>query len=310
MPASHAVTGGARRQGILFLVILAFVWGGNWPLLKIIVSELPVFTFRAISLGFGGLFFLAIAGLAGVSLRVPRQDWPALIVAGLLNVSGWHILGTFGVKILVSGHAALIGYTVPLWAALIGGFLLREHISRRAVLAIAMGIGGILLLLSDQLDKIGGAPLGAAWMIGAAISWAGGTVLHKRVRWTGQATAIICWQVIIGAVPAIALALAIDGTGTAIPSLQTMVLLGYITLVPIPLGYYLWFRVVHAFPAHIAALGTLLFPLVALSAGAIVLGEPMGWLEFGAIALILPALALVLAPSEGPAAEDREDAVK
>jgi len=68
-------------------------WGFNWPVTKYLVSELPVLTMRGIT----GIVGAALAGCHrawrwGQSLRVERKLWPRLMLAALLNVTGWMVL--------------------------------------------------------------------------------------------------------------------------------------------------------------------------------------------------------------------------
>ena len=66
--------------------------------------------------------------------------------------------------------------------------------------------------------------------------------------------------------------------------------------------HWAYFRTVRLFPAAIAAIGTLAIPVVGVYSSALVLGEPVGWRELGALLLICGALAAVLlAPAHRPA---------
>jgi drug/metabolite transporter (DMT)-like permease len=65
-------------------------------------------------------------------------------------------------------------------------------------------------------------------------------------------------------------------------------------LVALVFAYFAWFKIVHLFPANVAAVGTLLTPMVALVSSAIALGEPLGMRELLSMTLVGSALALVL----------------
>lgn len=52
-------------SSLLLVGILALVWGCNWPVLKIGVTELAPLTFRAASLPFAGIGLLLLAKVGG-----------------------------------------------------------------------------------------------------------------------------------------------------------------------------------------------------------------------------------------------------
>ena len=59
------------RRAPLAIVVLALIWGLNWPLLKIGVTEMAPLTFRALTLPFAALCMFGYAWLRGESLLVP-----------------------------------------------------------------------------------------------------------------------------------------------------------------------------------------------------------------------------------------------
>ena len=63
-------------------------------------------------------------------------------------------------------------------------------------------------------------------------------------------------------------------------------------------SYFAWFKIVEIFPTQIAALATLLTPLIGVLSSAVLLDETLGWPEIAAMALCGSALALVLFASE------------
>ena len=70
----------SRRQ-LTVLVLLTLVWGLNWPIMKVGVTDYPPLTFRAISMWLG----LPVLGLAMLYLKVPFSYLAT--VTG--NCSGW-----------------------------------------------------------------------------------------------------------------------------------------------------------------------------------------------------------------------------
>ncbi len=284
--------------GFLLLAGLTLFWGANWPAMKIAFTELPVWWFRAGCLWFGGLGLIVIARLSGLSLRIPAVERGPLLVCALFNVVGWHLSSGYGISLMPAGRAAIIAFTMPVWASPLGGVLLDEAITKAKLIGLALGMGGLAVLIGPDLMVLETAPLGALFMLMAAISWATGTVLLKRFHWSVPTTVLVGWQLIAGALPVSLGAVLLE----APPELsglsnQTLIAVAYIFLFPMVFCQWAFFRTVRLFPATIAAIGTLAIPVVGVYSSAVILGESVGWREFIALLLICSALASVLLPA-------------
>jgi drug/metabolite transporter (DMT)-like permease len=297
-PASGASHAALPPLGFVLLAALTLFWGANWPIMKIVLAELPVWWFRAGCLWFGGLGLVLIARLSRLSLAVPRGQRGPLLVCALFNVVGWHLLSGYGVSLMPAGRAAIIAFTMPLWASLLGSLVLGERLTPAKLIGLALGMIGLSVLIGPDLAALDKAPVGALFMLLGAVSWATGTVLLKRFRWSVPTTALVGWQLIAGAVPvslgAVVLEAPPDLAGL---SPQVMVALAYIIAFPMVFCQWAYYRTVRLFPAAIAAIGTLAIPVVGVYASALMLGEAVGWREFAALLLICSALASVLLPA-------------
>ena len=141
---------------------------------------------------------------------------------------------------------------------------------------------------------VGASPLGAAFVLGAAIGWAVGTLYQKRQRWTIGTLAIAGWQLTLGCLPMFVVLPFVEGIHVPDASLAAWLCVTYTTVVALVFAYYAWFKIVTLFPASIAGIGTLLTPVIGMLAGAVVLGEPFGLHEITAMLLIGSALVLVI----------------
>lgn len=284
--------------GFLLLAALTLFWGANWPIMKIALTELPVWWFRGGCLWFGGLGLIAITRLSGLSLAVPDAQRGPLLICALFNVVGWHICSGYGISLMPAGRAAIIAFTMPLWAALLGSVLLREALTGAKLAGLALGMTGLAVLIGPDLIVLETAPLGALFMLAAAVSWATGTVLVKRFHWSVPTTVLVGWQLIAGALPvtlgAVLLEAPPDLAATSTPALLAV---AYNFLIPMLFCQWAFFRTVRLFPAAIAAVGTLAIPVVGVYASAVMLDEAVGWREFVALVLICGALAGVLLPA-------------
>lgn len=294
----NATRSDAARPGIAALATLAALavaWGCNWAFMKIAFAELPVWGLRTWSLLGAGLIILAIARMRDPRI-MPRDagEWRFLAIAAFFNVTIWQITVAYGVQILGSGHAAVLAFTMPLWSGLIAYLFLREQMSLRFIVALAMGMAGVILL-SLRGGGFARADLpGIALMFAAAIGWAIGTLYSKSRKVSLPMLATTAWQLLLGTVPIMLLWPMIEPIAWPHASAAAWLGAAYTTFVALVVGYISWFRLVEILPAHIASLASLAAPMMAMLTGAMLLHEALGPREILALGLMLGALTLVL----------------
>lgn len=287
---------------LAMLAALTLFWGLNWPAMRVIVAELPVWHFRVMCLAIGGLVLLAVAWLRGLPVAVPRAQIPPLIAAALIYMTGWHMLTAVGLMLIEAGRASIIAFTMPLWAAAMAGPFLGERIGMRRWLALALGVGGLGLLILPAMGRIGASPLGAAMELGAAWCWAIGTIIVKRQAWSIPAVTMAGWQLLIGLVPITIGAAIFESDVDFLPALAALspTAVGWLIFtlaLPMVFCQFAWFRLVELLPANVAAVSTLAVPVVGLASGWLLLGEQVSGTDVIAMALVVVALALVLVVS-------------
>ena len=303
----RSVAGVARRpslrgHALVLLAVLTLLWGTNWPLFPIAMREISVWTFRAVSTLAAGIVLLAVARAMGFRLVVPRRHWPALVGAALLYLAIWNIASGYAAVLLPSGQAAVIGFTMPLWATLINWLLFGERPGPWLAVALVLGALAVLVLMLPTILASGrGAGIsgilavsgGFAWGLAAAIGWAAGTIVLKRGAIQVPAPVLTGWQLLIASVPITVIALFAGDHHYFMPTWTTVAAVSYITLVPMVIGNICWFRIVDLLPANVAGLSAILVPIVAMISGAIVLDEPLGPLQW--LAMVLSTTAITIA---------------
>ena len=261
--------------------------------MNVVISELPPLYFRAVCLIVGGLGLLALARLTGGAVRVPTGQWGRLALLSLCNIVGWNVFAIYGVALLPSGRAALLGYTMPLWGALLSVWLLGEKVTVRRLISLGLGLAGIVALLGGSVDGMLAAPLGVACMIVAAWSWALGIVLLKRLPVSLPTTALTGWLMLIGGLPILCAAVPLETARLAWPSFWPAFGLVYNVFIAFMFCYWAWNRIVLMVPVAVSSLSSLSAPLVGVLGGVVLLGEPFGTQEALAVLLILSAVATV-----------------
>ncbi|MGI9373226.1 MAG: DMT family transporter [Hyphomicrobiales bacterium] len=286
---------GYPRAGYLLLAGLTFFWGINWPFMKIALTEIPIWWFRTSCVLAGAIGLLSIAILSGNSLKVQKREIVPLLACTLFSIVGWQLFSGYGLTLMPAGRASIIAFTMPVWAAILSVWFLGEEMTRYKLAGLACGLAGLAVLMGPAIMVWHTAPLGAFFMLGAAMSWGLGTVLFKRFDWNLPVVSNVGLQLLLSAIPISIGAILLE----APPDLtelsdRAMFSALYVYLFPMIFCMWAYFKVVKIFPATVAAVGTLMIPVIGVFSGAVVLSEKVGFQEISAMILICLALACVM----------------
>jgi drug/metabolite transporter (DMT)-like permease len=273
--------------------LAALFWGFNWPAVRIMLDAASPWTLRAAGLAGGGAILLAAATLTGRSMTIPRDAWGRLAVASALNVFGFNVCSVFAQLSMPTSRAAILTFTMPLWAALFAWLFLAEQLDGRRRLSLALGALGIAVLAVPfwPVVQAGGLPWGLVYVIGAAVSWALGTVWMKAKPIAADPIAVTAWQVALAAAACTICMLLFETPRLDLSNPRVAAAFGYHILLPQCLAYVLWFSLLREIPASKAALGTLLIPIFGVAGSIMLLGDWPTPLDVIGLALILAAVA-------------------
>jgi drug/metabolite transporter (DMT)-like permease len=277
------------------LAALTFAWGFNWTALKVALTEVPPWTFRTLCLGLGsGVLFIALRA-GGQRLAVPRGEWGRLALLALLNITLWNMLVAFGVALIPSGRAAILAYTMPVWAIPMSVWLLGERITARKLAGLGLGVVALALLLGEGARSLGAAPLGSLLVLAAALCWALGTVLQKRYPMSMPVGPYTAWIMLVGGVPIFLGALLLeDPASLRDVSLWPALGVVYNVFVSFAFAHWAWIKLATSVPVSIFSISMLIIPVVGVLSGVLFLGERPSWQETAALACVLGALATVI----------------
>lgn len=294
---------GSEGQSLLYaqIALVTLLWGINWPVMKIALSQMSPWLFRVLTVLAAGCFVLALSRLFGERMTVPRHRLLPLIIISLVAGPAWHLLSAFGVQMAGGGRAAIVCYTMPVWAAMISAVVLGERIQGRHLAGLAFGMAGLAILIGHDVVRLQAAPWGTLIMLAAALVWAAQTVSVKAYDWGFGVIALAGWQLLIAAGPLTLIWASVDGD-VDVSALQWdgMVALIYVVCVALGFCFTSYIRLVRIMPASIAAISVLGVPIVGVISSAILVGEPVTVADLAALLLVLTALVLVLWPRARP----------
>lgn len=287
---------GDRRGAFLLLGAIIVIWGINWPIMKVGLGSIPPFWFGGLRLLLGSVCLFLLSAVRGRLALPARGDWPVIASVGLMQMAGFLAFVNLGLLQVPAGRSAVLCYTTPLWVAPGAALLLGETLNKRKLAGLALGLAGLLILFEPGSFDWSNRPvlLGNAFLLIGALLWSF-AILHIRGhRWHGSALGLAPWQQLTGALPLLAIALATEGSPTAIDwNLSSLLVLAYNG--PIASGFAYWaaVAVTRRLPALTSSLAFLAVPVMGLASSAVALGErPSPALLVGFL-LILIGLVLV-----------------
>lgn len=287
------------RKQIILIVLVTLTWGVNWPVMKLGVTGYPPLTFRAICLWLG----VPVLGLALVLLRVPfqvqRRDWRELFWLAVTNMFVWHALIILAVSLLSSGRAAILGYTMPIFSAVLGAVLYGTRLKPLQWLGVGAAGVGVALLLYNELTNLVGKPVGVALALVAALVWAVGTQRLRMTKIIASTLTISFWMTLMAAVVLSVLSTMFEREQWRIPPAQTWWAIAYNSVLIFGFTHAAWFTLARSLPPIASTLSTMMIPVLGVFTGALWLGEVLHWQDWAAVVLMAVAIVSVLVAGAG-----------
>ena len=287
-------SGSARTVGLLCLTGTVVGWGINWPVMKLIFREWPPLFARGVAGLIASLLLFAVARARRERLFVPRHSLRDVIRASAFNVFAWMGFPSLSLLWLRVSEGALLVYTMPIWVMLLSWPFLGVRPTLRSVLALVLGVAGIVVLLAAQPIEIGASKLpGVALALTAAVLFAYSTVT-TRTPIAMPPVALTAWQVGLGSLPMVVFGLIFEKPKFGALSPVGWAGMAYMTAVPMGACYLGWFAALRRLPPGTASSGTLLVPAIGVISAAAMLREPLGMREIFALFLTLSGVMLSL----------------
>ncbi len=287
MPSVHT-----RERWLLplGLFVLSVTWGYTWVLAKQALGYAPPFAFAAERCVGGALALFAVLKLMGKPLKLVAPG--ATLAIALAQVTCFMTFQTWALVEGGPGKTAVLIFTMPVWTLMLAGPMLGERIRGPQWVAAASTITGLLLIIGpwNMHTTLFSKFLGVI----AALSWAIGTVLVKRLRAQQKVDllSLTSWQMLIGAVPIVLLAVIVPEHPTNWTAAYTGIL-AFMSVISTALCWWLWITLLDRVPAWEASLSVLGTPVVAIVSSRLMLGEQFKVSELTGILLIAVGLALL-----------------
>lgn len=172
-------------RSVGLIVLLAFLWGGAYPLLKVAVETIPPFTVAAIRATIGGLIVLALLGPHGALelwqlLRSGRMLW---IQAFFNCIVPW-VLIAWAATELDASLLTILNSLTPMFIFLLTWAITKhEPATGRSFLGVVLGISGVVAIIGvDALSGLGRKTVAELACLGCSFAYAIAAITGTRYR--------------------------------------------------------------------------------------------------------------------------------
>jgi drug/metabolite transporter (DMT)-like permease len=298
--------------GALWAVYI--VWGSTYLAIRVADRTLPPFLMA------GARFIVAGALMYGWAVwrgetrfeRPTARNWVAATIVGGALCLGGNGLVVWAELHIGSGLAALIVATVPLWFALLDRLLLGHRLSRAAILGLALGFGGLAILVNPSGSHFSVA--GVVAVMFAAFFWASGSLYSRTAPLHAKPFVATGMEMIAGGVLLSVVGLASGEAGKLdLAHVGLNPWLGWIYLVVFGslVGFTAYVWLLRAAPTSLVGTYAYVNPVIAVFLGWLLLHEHVGWQTFVGGAVIVVGVLLIVRsnrPAAGQAASEEPPA--
>lgn len=265
---------------IIVWLILSLIWGSTWLFIKLGLEDLPPFTFAGIRFVIAALILLIIIAVRRRPLPRDWRDWVLIAGTGILSFAVNYGLLFWGEQRVSSGLAAILQTIIPVFGLVLAHLHLpQERITLPKLSGIALGIAGVTLIFSNQMD-VGGAEAfrGSVAIVVGAFAVAYSNVLVKLRGGKLDYAVLSAGQMIAGLIPLLIVGTLFEENPFKLHwTLLALVSLFYLALVGSVVAFLLFYWLVRHMEVTKTMLISLVTPLIAVTLGMIVRGEELTW---------------------------------
>lgn len=253
------------------LVLLGAIWGSSFLFMRVAAPEFGPLALIAVRVAVAAVFLTAVLAWRGQAAGL-RGNMRELTLIGTINSAVPFSLFAFATLSLSAGFSSVLNATAPLFAAAVGLLWLRERLSLRQNLGLALGFAGVVVLVSSKLSLAGDR---LAVLAGLAAAVCYGIAAHYTKRRLARLKPLaIAAGSQIGA-SLVLLPFAVLTWPEAAPSTRSIVYAIVLGVVCTGLAYVLYFRLLERIGTARSMTVTYLVPLFGMLWGFLFLGEPV-----------------------------------
>lgn len=275
-------------------VLLSALWGASYVFIRVGAAQfgaLPLAGVRAL-----------VAALALLPVLVRRHDldllkahWKMIALVGMSNCAAPYVLFAVAERHIPAGMSSIFTAATPVYSAVIAWVWLREQPTLARIIGLALGLGGVILLVHSRQTGDGASGAGfwsAMACIAATVSYAVSGNLTRRFLAHVPPLSIATGCQLAAAV--VLMPAAAFTWPEQMPSSAAWASLAALAIFSTALAYILFFQLIRELGPAGASAPLFLIPPFGLLWGWLLLDEPISAGMVGSVAVILLGTALAV----------------
>jgi drug/metabolite transporter (DMT)-like permease len=227
---------------------------------------------RYVPIALACIVILAVTG----KWRIARADWPRLLVISIVGVFGYSTASVYGFATVPAGIGGLIYATQPLFIVLLAVIMLGERLTLRIIAGLVLAFAGTVLLVWDDLISAGAVQPylpGILLLLFACFAWSFYSVPGKVFIQRYGTLSTTTLSLLIGTLPMLALASPATIDTLAAMTLRQWLEVGFLAGISSFVAMFGWTYATARLAASTIGASLYVIPVIAVLAGALILGE-------------------------------------
>ncbi len=297
MPSSQKSSSSPLLIWAAMISVYVF-WGSTYLAIQFAIQSIPPFLMAGFRFLLAGSILYAWRRMSG-DPAPNRINWRSAGIVGVLLLLGGNGGVVWAEQRVVSGVAALMVGSAPLWMVLIDWIRGAFRPTARTLAGVLVGFAGIAVLIGpSEFSGLNGSldPLGAGVLMLASILWASGSLYSRGARLPASPLLGTGMEMLCGGA-ALLLAGTVTGewsrlnlAGVTTPSLLG---LGYLVVFGSLGGFTCYTWLLRNAPTPLVSTYAYVNPVVAILMGNLLASEPLTPRVVLAAAIIVGAVALI-----------------
>lgn len=272
---------------------VTLAWGSCFVAISIGLQDAPLLWLAAVRALIAGVTLLLATGIRHTPLPRDRHTWILIACLGLVNVALAYAAMFGGIIGLSTGVASVLANVQPILILLPAWWLYHERPSRTTVVAMVLGLAGLLLIVLPT-----GFGTGVWLSLTSAAAVTIGTLIGRIVR--ADPFVVAAGQLLIGGAVLAFVAAVIEGPPAINWNVRFVLVLLFMSLVGTAATTVAWFAEARRARLDILTTWTLLVPIFGIALSLVFLNERQGLWGWVGTAVVLVSMLLLVIMSRHP----------
>ena len=276
------------------MLVLALIWGGSFLSIRIALDEISPLMSVAHRVTWAMLVLWGVVAMMRIPLPRNPRIWFAFLVMGLLNNVIPFVLMAWGQLHIESGLTSILNaFTAVIGVVMAALFFSDERLTPRKIIGVVLGFFGVAVAIGlENFKNFDVRSLAQLAVIGGTVAYAVAGVWARK-NLAGMPPQLAAAGMLTGAtVIMLPLVYFVEGLPTFDLQPRTLVAIGYYAVIATATAYLLYYRVLAMAGSGNLMLVTLLVAPVAITLGAVVLGEKLSANAF--VGFVILAVGLII----------------